>query len=68
MKFWKEHSGLRALFIAGFFLAGLALVISGWTLTGQMKGLGLMVLGVILLLSALLVYNKPFEGDKGPGL
>jgi uncharacterized protein (DUF58 family) len=68
MKFWKEHTGLRALFIAGFFLVGLALVIYGWTLTGQMKGLGLMVLGVILLLAALLVYNKPFEGDKGPGL
>ena len=38
------------------------------TLTGQMKGLGLMVLGVILLLAALMIYNKPFEGDKGPGL
>ena len=68
MKFWKEHLGLRALFIAGFFFAGLALVVFGWTLTGQMKGLGLMILGVILLLAALLVYNKPFEGDKGPGL
>ena len=68
MKFWKEHMGLRALFIAGFFFAGLALVVFGWTLTGQMKGLGLMILGVILLLTALLVYNKPFEGDKGPGL
>ncbi len=68
MKFWKEHTGLRALFIAGFFCAGLALVVFGWSLTGQMKGLGLMVLGVILLLAALMVYNKPFEGDKGPGL
>lgn len=68
MKFWKEHTGLRALFIAGFFLVGLALVIYGWTLTGQMKGLGLMVLGVVLLLAALMIYNKPFEGDKGPGL
>ena len=68
MKFWKEHTGLRALFMTGFFFVGLALVIYGWTLTGQMKGLGLMVLGVILLLAALLVYNKPFEGDKGPGL
>ena len=68
MKFWKEHMGLRALFIAGFFFAGLALVVFGWTLTGQMKGLGLMILGVILLLAALLVYNKPFEGDEGPGL
>ena len=68
MNFWKEHTSLRAVLIALFFLAGLALVIYGWTLTGQMKGLGLMVLGVILLLAALLVYNKPFEGDKGPGL
>ena len=56
------------MFIAGFFFAGLALVIYGWTLTGQMKGLGLMILGVILLLAALMVYNNPFEGDKGPGL
>ena len=68
MRFWKEHTGLRALFMTGFFFVGLALVIYGWTLTGQMKGLGLMVLGVTLLLAALLVYNKPFEGDKGPGL
>lgn len=68
MKFWKEHTGLRVLFIAGFFLAGLALVIYGWTLTGKLSGLGLMVVGVILLLAALLIYNKPFEGDKGPGL
>ena len=68
MEFGKELGGVRALFIAECVLAGLALVISGWTLTGQMKGLGLMVLGVILLLAALLVYNKPFEGDKGPGL
>ena len=68
MRFWKEHTGLRALFMTGFFFVGLALVIYGWTLTGQMKGLGLMVLGAILLLAALLVYNKPFEGDKGPGL
>ena len=68
MKFWKENTGLRALFITGFFFVGLALVVFGWTLTGQMKGLGLMVLGVILLLAALMIYNKPFEGDKGPGL
>ncbi|MEY8388486.1 hypothetical protein AALC17_14550 [Oscillospiraceae bacterium 38-13] len=68
MKFWKEHTGLRMLLITGFFLAGLVLVIYGWTLTGKLSGLGLMVLGVILLLTALMVYNKPFEGDKGPGL
>ena len=68
MKFWKEHTGLRALFIAGFFLVGLALVIYGWKLTGKLSGLGLMIAGVILLLAALMIYNKPFEGDKGPRL
>ncbi|WP_300417334.1 DUF6903 family protein [uncultured Oscillibacter sp.] len=68
MNFWKEHTGLRALFIAGFFFVGLALVIVGWKRTGQLSGLGLMILGVILLLAALMIYNKPFEGDKGPGL
>ena len=36
--------------------------------TGQGVLWGLMVLGVVLLLAALMVYNKPFEGDKGPGL
>nr|WP_325211791.1 hypothetical protein [uncultured Oscillibacter sp.] len=68
MKFWKEHTGLRALFIAGFFFLGLFLVIAGWKQTGQLPGLGLMILGVVLLLAALMIYNKPFEGDKGPGL
>ena len=64
MKFWKEHTGLRALFIAGFFFAGLALVIFGWSLTGQMKGLGLMLLGVALLLATLYLYNARFADPK----
>ena len=68
MNFWKEHTALRSLFIAGFFFVGLALVIFGWTMTGELSGLGLMVLGVILLLAALMVYNKPFEGGRGPRL
>ena len=68
MNFWTEHTSLRAVLIALFFLAGLALVIYGWTLTGRLSGLGLMIAGVILLLSALMVYNKPFEGGRGPRL
>ncbi len=64
MKFWKEHTSLRVTLIALFFFAGLALVIYGWTLTGQLSGLGLMVVGVILLLAALMIYNKPFETDR----
>ena len=64
MKFWKEHTTLRAVLIALFFFAGLGLVIYGWTLTGKLSGLGLMIVGVILLLAALLIYNKPFETEK----
>ena len=68
MNYWKEHTSLRAVLIALFFLAGLVLVIYVWTMTGRLSGLGLMIVGVILLLSALMVYNKPFEGGRGPGL
>ena len=64
MNYWKEHTSLRAVLIALFFLAGLVLVIYGWTMTGRLSGLGLMIVGVILLLSALMVYNKPFETEK----
>ena len=64
MKFWKEHMGLRALLITVFFFLGLGLVIFGWTLKGKLSGLGLMIVGVILLLAALMIYNKPFETEK----
>ena len=65
MKFWKEHVGLRVILIALFFFVGLALVIGGWMMTGKLAGLGLMLLGVVLLLAALMIYNKPFQGDVG---
>ena len=64
MRFWKEHMGLRALLMLIFAVAGLALVIIGWKMTGQMAGLIIMIVGVILLLTALLLYNKPFEDPK----
>lgn len=63
MKFWKEHMGLRLSLITAFFVVGLILVIVGWKMTGQLGGLGLMILGVVLLLAALMIYNKPFEDD-----
>jgi len=50
--------------IALFFFLGLGLVIFGWTMTGKLSGLGVMLLGVVLLLSALMIYNKPFESEK----
>lgn len=61
MEFWKEHVKLRVLLIAAFFVLGLVLVIAGWKMTGQLAGLGLMMLGVACLLVALSIYNKPFE-------
>ncbi len=67
MKFWKEHVGLRIVLIAAFFIAGLFLVIAGWKMTGQAAGLGLMMIGVVFLLAALSVYNKPFETPKKKG-
>ena len=42
-------------------------MIVGWKMTGQLGGLGLMILGVVLLLAALMIYNKPFEDDPRGG-
>ena len=63
MKFWKEHVGLRLSLITLFFVVGLILVFVGWKMTGQLAGLGLMILGLVLLLAALLIYNKAYEED-----
>lgn len=60
MKFWKKHMALRAVLMILFFLAGLALVLIGWDMTGQLLGLGLMLLGIILLLTTLLLYNQAY--------
>ncbi len=60
----KSDSKLRTILIALFFIVGLGLVIYGWTLTGQMTGLLLMLLGVVFLLTAIFVYNKPYGKDK----
>jgi len=60
-KFWKEHEALRLTLIALFFILGLALVIFGWKMTGQLAGLGIMLAGVAALLAAMFIYNAPFE-------
>lgn len=56
-----KESRLRALIIAAFFVIGITMVYFGWTLTGQMTGLIIMLLGVVLLLSAIFIYNKPYK-------
>ena len=61
MNFWKNHFGLRATLIVLFFAVGMTLTLVGWKMTGKLLGLGLMLLGIILLLVALFVYNAPYR-------
>ena len=61
MNFWKNHTTLRAVLIVLFFVIGMILTIAGWKMTGKLEGLGLMLVGIILLLTALFVYNAPYK-------
>lgn len=56
-----SESRLRALIIATLFIIGIILVFYGWSITGKMVGLLLMLFGVSLLLAAVFVYNKPYK-------
>ena len=61
MNFWKNHTSLRFILIALFFVVGLTLTLVGWKMTGELAGLGLMLVGIVLLLTALFVYNAPYR-------
>ena len=61
MNFWKNHASLRAVLIALFFIVGLVLTLVGWKMTGKLEGLGLLLVGIVLLLTALFVYNAPYR-------
>ncbi|MBP3305467.1 MAG: hypothetical protein J6L24_05800 [Oscillospiraceae bacterium] len=63
-KFWKEHTALRLIVMAVLFILGMALVITGWKMTGQLAGLGRMLLGVAFLLATLWIYNIRFTEPK----
>ena len=66
VKFWKEHTTLRVGLIAAFFAVGLGMVIGGWRMPKSLAGLGIMAVGLVFLLVALGLYNKPFEDpNKG---
>ncbi len=64
MVFWKEHRPLRVILMAVFFVLGLILVIAGWKMTGQLAGLGIMLVGLCLLLTALFLYNAIYADGK----
>ena len=61
MNFWKNHTSLRAVLIVLFFVLGMILTVAGWKMTGKLEGLGLMLVGIVLLLTALFVYNAPYS-------
>ena len=42
------------------FVLSIALVTAGWKMTGQLAGLGIMLLGVALL-AVLALYNAPYQ-------
>ena len=63
MEFWKNHPALRIVLMTVLFAAAMALVIAGWKMTGELAGLGIMVVGVFLLLVVLAIYNEPYR-DK----
>ena len=61
MNFWKEHATLRGVLILLFFVVGMVLTIAGWKMTGKLLGLGIMLVGIVFLLTALFVYNAPYH-------
>ena len=61
MNFWKNHTTLRGVLIVLFFVVGMVLTVAGWKMTGKLEGLGLMLVGIVLLLTALFVYNAPYR-------
>lgn len=62
--FFKENEKLRMILIAVLFVVSFVMLISGWKMTGQLAGLGIMVIGVFVLVLALMVYNAPFTEPK----
>ena len=55
--FWKNYPALRIVLMIVLFVLSIALVIAGWKMTGQLAGLGIMLVGVALLLAVLAIYN-----------
>ena len=59
--YWKNHPALRIVLMIVLFVLALVLVVSGWKMTGQLAGLGIMLVGVALLLAVLAIYNATYQ-------
>ena len=62
--YWKNHPALRMVLMLVLFVLALVLVVSGWKMTGQLAGLGIMLVGVALLLAVLAhLQRRPIRID-----
>ena len=59
--FWKNNPALRIVLMIVLFVLSIALVVAGWKMTGQLAGLGIMLVGVVLLLAVLAIYNATYQ-------
>ena len=59
-EYLREHTGVKIALITLFFIVGMALILVGWKMSGDLTGLGIMIVGLVLLLIALYIYNKPY--------
>ena len=57
----EKQSCLRIVLMIVLFVLSIALVVAGWKMTGQLAGLGIMLLGVALLLAVLAIYNATYQ-------
>lgn len=61
MKHNESNSMVRVILMLVLFVLALVLVVAGWKMTGQLAGLGLMIVGVALLLAVLYIYNNKYQ-------
>lgn len=61
MKHNESNPMVRVILMLVLFVLALALVLAGWKMTGQLAGLGLMIVGVALLLAVLYIYNNKYQ-------
>ncbi len=61
MKHNESNSMVRVILMLVLFVLALVLVVAGWKMTGQLAGLGIMIVGVALLLAVLYIYNSKYQ-------
>lgn len=61
MKHNESNPMVRMILMLVLFVLALVLVVAGWKMTGQLAGLGIMIVGVALLLAVLYIYNNKYQ-------